>query len=81
MKHGVSKPKASSHSAQNVSWLSALKLRASWGVNGNDAIGDFTYAVYMSSGNNYIFGSGADGSESINIGAKPSGLANPDVKW
>ena len=66
---------------QNVSWLSALKLRASWGVNGNDAIGDFTYAVYMSSGNNYIFGSGADGSESINIGAKPSGLANPDVKW
>ncbi len=66
---------------QNVNAVSALKLRASYGVNGNDAIGDFTYAVYMNSGNNYVFGSGANGSEVINIGAKPSGLANPNVSW
>ena len=66
---------------QDVTWLSTLKLRASWGVNGNDAIGNFTYAVYMNSGNNYPFGSGANGSEVINIGSKPSGLANPDVRW
>ena len=66
---------------RDVTWLSGLKLRASWGVNGNDAIGNFTYAVYMNSGNNYVFGSGANGSEVINIGAKPSGLANPNVKW
>ena len=62
-------------------WLSHLKLRASWGVNGSDHIGDFTYAVYMNSGNNYPFGSGANGSEVINVGAKPSGLANPNVRW
>ena len=65
----------------SLNFLSMGKLRASWGVNGNDAIGNFTYAVYMSSGNNYVFGSGAVGSENVSIGTKPSGLANPNVKW
>lgn len=66
---------------RNVDWLSTLKLRGSWGLNGNDAIGDFRYAVYMNSGNNYVLGSGANGSETIQTGTKPSGLANPDIKW
>lgn len=60
--------------------LSTGKLRASYGVNGNDGIGDFTYAVYMSGGNNYHFGT-QGGSEAIYPGSKPSGLANPNVKW
>ena len=66
---------------ENAEWLSTLKLRASWGINGNDAIGNFVYAVYMNSGNNYVFGSGANGSEVINLGSKPSGLANPNARW
>ncbi|MBO5708898.1 MAG: TonB-dependent receptor, partial [Bacteroidales bacterium] len=66
---------------KDVPWLSALKLRGSWGINGNDNIGSFRYAVYMSTGNNYTFGSGANGSESISLGAKPNGLANPNAKW
>ena len=66
---------------KDVPWLSALKLRGSWGINGNDNIGSFRYAVYMSTGNNYTFGSGANGSEPISIGAKPNGLANPNAKW
>ncbi len=66
---------------QNANWLSTLKLRGSWGLNGNDAIGDFRYAVYMNSGNNYVLGSGANNSETIQTGTKPSGLANPDIKW
>ena len=66
---------------KDVPWLSALKLRGSWGINGNDNIGSFRYAVYMSTGNNYTFGSGANGSETISIGAKPNGLANPNAKW
>ena len=37
---------------KNIHWLSTAKLRGSWGINGNDNIGDFTYAVYSSSGNN-----------------------------
>ena len=66
---------------KHTDWLTNLKLRASWGLNGNDNIGDFRYAVYMSAGNNYVFGSGANGSESLANGSKPNGLANPDVKW
>lgn len=66
---------------KSINWLSALKLRASYGVNGNDSIGNFTYAVYMNSGNNYVFGSGANQTENIVVGSKPSGLANPNVKW
>ena len=30
-------------------WLSALKVRGSWGKNGNDNIGDFTYAAWTAS--------------------------------
>ena len=66
---------------KNNSLISTLKLRASWGINGNDSIGDFRYAVYANGGNNYVFGSGGNGTESISNGTKPSGLANPGVKW
>ena len=66
---------------KDIAWLSGLKLRASWGVNGNDNIGNFTYAVYMNSGHNYVFGSGANATENITLGSKPSGLSNPNVKW
>ena len=66
---------------KGVPAVSTLKLRGSWGVNGNDSIGDFRYAVYASTGNNYVFGSGANGTESINHGTKPSGLVNEGIKW
>ena len=66
---------------KDVYFLSAAKLRGSWGINGNDNIGDFTYAVYSSSGNNYVFGAGGNNTEAIATGVKPSGLANPNVKW
>ena len=61
--------------------LSIAKLRVSWGINGKDNLGDFLYAVYANSGNNYVFGSGGTGTEGINIGTKASGLANPNAKW
>lgn len=58
-------------------WLNNLKLRASWGKNGNENIGNFQYIALASSGNNAIFGK--DGH--IAIGTKPTQLANPDLKW
>ncbi len=63
------------------SWISALKLRASWGQNGNDRINDFLYTVAMDSGNQsrYIWGRG--GANNIFVGSKPSGIGNPDLKW
>lgn len=62
-------------------WLSNLKLRASWGKNGNDNIGDFAYTVLTQAGNNYTLGSGAAGNETIINGVKATGFANKDLKW
>ena len=59
--------------------LSKGKLRASWGKNGNENIGQYVFTTSMYQGNNYVFGKGAN--ETIVNGAKPSGFANPDVHW
>lgn len=58
-------------------WLTNLKLRASWGKNGNENIDDFRYAVFTATGNNYILGHG----ESVINGVKANGMPNPDLKW
>ena len=59
-------------------WWSNTKIRASWGKNGNESIGDFRYTVLTDGNNNYYFG--PEGS-SQTYGSKASGLANPDLKW
>lgn len=59
------------------SWLSNLKVRGSWGKNGNDNIGDFTYAAWTSSPYNTVFGR----SETVVNGVQAGALANPDLKW
>lgn len=58
-------------------WLNNFKLRASWGKNGNENIGNFQYVALTSTNNNAIFGNPG----SIAIGTKPSQLANPDLRW
>ena len=60
-------------------WLNNLKVRFSWGKNGNDNIGDFRYTVLTQGGNNYGFGMA--GGEKEQTSSKASGLANPDLKW
>ncbi|MEJ2678170.1 MAG: SusC/RagA family TonB-linked outer membrane protein, partial [Gemmatimonadota bacterium] len=54
----------------DLSFVSDLKLRASWGETGNEAIGDFRYLGLY---------------ETENYGALPGivpgNLANPDLKW
>lgn len=54
-----------------------LKLRASWGQNGNDKIGDYSFTTIVSSGQNYTFGPG----QVITNGAVALTSANPDLKW
>ena len=60
-------------------WLTNFKVRASWGKNGNDNIGDFAYTTLSTVGGsrNYQFGSTAI----MNTGSKANRLANPDLKW
>ena len=60
-------------------WLNNLKLRVSWGKNGNDNIGDFAYTTLTTIGNtsNYYFGQTA----AMVYGSKANRLANEDLKW
>jgi len=63
----------------NRDWLTNLKLRASWGKNGNDNIGDFAYTTLTATGgsSNYYYGQTA----SMTYGSKANRLANEDLKW
>jgi TonB-linked SusC/RagA family outer membrane protein len=59
--------------------FNTLKLRASWGVNGNEAIGQFKYMSLMSGGQNYYFGAGD--AAAMYYGISSSGASNADLKW
>ncbi|MEP1893203.1 MAG: SusC/RagA family TonB-linked outer membrane protein, partial [Cyclobacteriaceae bacterium] len=59
----------------DVPHLSFLKLRASWGQNGNDRIRSFVYASTVDFNVAYNLANG------VNTGAIPDKVANEDVKW
>lgn len=54
-----------------------LKLRASWGQNGNANIGNYGYTTVVLSGQNYTFGP----DQVITNGSVALTAANPDLKW
>ncbi len=60
-----------------VKAISFFKIRASWGQNGNDRIGDYSFTTVVNNGQNYTFGNG----EIITNGAVSLTSANPDLKW
>lgn len=72
-------------------WFDYMKLRFSWGKNGNDRIGNFLYTALMEGGQNYYFGGGYQVSNdpkkvgetggSMQYGSSPGYIPNPDVKW
>lgn len=57
--------------------VSLFKLRGSWGQNGNDKIGDYSFSTIVNAGQNYAFGP----EEIITNGNVPLVSANPDLKW
>lgn len=58
-------------------FVNFLKIRGSWGVNGNDQIGDFRYASTVGGGRNYTFGL----NDVLTNGVSPNAIANPDLRW
>jgi len=64
---------------KSIDAISDLKLRAGWGVTGNNRIGDFDaynlFSVNSSSG--YILGEG----QSFSPGAYQSNMAVPNLRW
>ena len=68
------------------SWWDVLKVRFSWGQNGNASIGNFYYASLMDGGQNYYFGGSYNPETESNegkliYGSSPGRVANPDIKW
>ncbi len=78
--------------ASRPDWFEYMKLRLSWGRNGNESIGGFRYTSLMNGGQNYYYGGGyrvnyADativGSNTgiMQYGSSPGVIPNPEVKW
>ena len=61
---------------ENVNWISNLKLRASYGVIGNDRIPAFSFITRLD-GQATI----DDGSNNLLFGLAPGRPGNPDLKW
>jgi len=58
-----------------VPWVSNLKLKASWGVLGNQNIGNYPYQSTLASGRNYPFGTG------MSTGAAYRTYKDPNIHW
>ena len=70
---------------KDIKAIDFLKIRASWGQNGNNSITPFQYLAQIGTGPigtiypNYFYG--ADNKTVSSVGSYPALLANPDVKW
>lgn len=61
----------------NIQWIDNLKLRLSYGQNGNRTVGRYQTLSKLSNDDGYLFGDGATGEQMQWI----SSLANSDLKW
>ena len=65
----------------NATWVDMLKIRLSYGANGNNAISRYQTLdrLYSTNGVKYIWG---DTSSAVNSASLPSdGIGNPDLRW
>ena len=60
--------------------ISFLKLRASWGQNGNDQISDYAWVAAITSGRNYTMRD-SSGAETLVVGSSPAQVADPALSW
>jgi TonB-dependent starch-binding outer membrane protein SusC len=61
---------------RDVTWLSELKLRGSWGITGNDNIGNNLYSQNYSLSGDYFIGNTI-----VSTVTLAGGLANPRIRW
>tara|TARA_R110001583_G_scaffold122569_1_gene273854 strand:- start:9516 stop:12614 length:3099 start_codon:yes stop_codon:yes gene_type:complete len=67
---------------QNSKDVNNLKLRASWGGNGNADILEYAqYSIYNIALENSNYDLTGGGTGPINIGVSPNQIGNPDLKW
>lgn len=65
----------------SVSFIDDLKLRVSWGQNGNDNVGNYNqYSTYVANINTSYYA--IDGSDnSVTSGFRAASIGNPDGRW
>ncbi|WP_179020654.1 SusC/RagA family TonB-linked outer membrane protein [Winogradskyella forsetii] len=61
---------------ENLSFVSDFKLRGSWGISGNDRIGNYIFAQTYNPGIDYVLGDDA-----TVVGVALTSLANPSIRW
>jgi TonB-linked SusC/RagA family outer membrane protein len=61
----------------NVSWIDNLKVRLSYGSNGNRAVSRYQTLAHISADRNYLYGDGAD----PEVAQYVNTFANKDLKW
>lgn len=68
---------------QNVAFVSDLKLRASWGQNGNSdpLSAGLLVDIYVTDVNGTSYAIGGNATGSIPSGYRRNSLGNPDLKW
>ncbi|KAK3604961.1 hypothetical protein CHS0354_000625 [Potamilus streckersoni] len=57
--------------------VNLAKLRVSWGLNGNEEIGDYGYYSNIYTGQRYVFGTG----ETETNGSTITVVTNPELRW
>ncbi|MDP4246550.1 MAG: TonB-dependent receptor [Bacteroidota bacterium] len=60
---------------QDVSWISDLKMRVSYGAAGNNRISPYLYVTQFNTNSQYGL------NDQLITGYAPAGLANPNLKW
>jgi TonB-linked SusC/RagA family outer membrane protein len=61
----------------NLKWVDNLKLRLSYGSNGNRTVGRYQTLAKMTSSNAYLYGDGGQAEKGIYLNA----MANDDLRW
>jgi TonB-linked SusC/RagA family outer membrane protein len=61
---------------KNLDFLTNFKVRASWGISGNDRIGNYIPYQTFNPGQDYVLGD-----DNILVGVAITTLANPFIRW
>ncbi len=59
----------------SLGFLNYAKLRGSWGVNGNQEIGNYQFVSSIIQNRRYTFGNGSE------VGSSPAFIENADIAW
>lgn len=60
---------------ENNSTISRLKIRGSWGITGNNNIGDYLFQTGLLTNFNYVFGG------ALVSGTRPARIPNENLRW